>query len=105
MQGNISRLRIKHNFPLLLPGTVKFSVNIFDGTGDFEICESGSVAVKGNIRPAENASKEVLDLLPPSKPENSPSLTSGDVYKELGLRGYDYSGIFRGINTSDNHGQ
>lgn len=85
-------------------GTVKFAINIFDGTGEFEICESGSVAVKGQIRKPENIDKEVLDLSPPEVPKTGLPLTSPDIYKELGLRGYDYSGIFRGIASSDNHG-
>lgn len=84
-------------------GTVKFAVNIFDGTGEFEICESGSVAVKGIIRVPEDLKKETLQLDAPYVEEGL-SLSSPDIYKELGLRGYDYSGIFRGIKTSDNHG-
>ncbi|XP_065226660.1 fatty acid synthase-like [Planococcus citri] len=84
-------------------GTVKFAVNIFDGTGEFEICESGSVAVKGIIRVPEDVNKETLSLPEPYVPEGL-SLNSPDIYKELSLRGYDYSGIFRGIKTSDNYG-
>lgn len=84
-------------------GVVKFSINVFDGTGEFEITESGSVAVKGVIRIPEDVSKESLSLSKPYSPEGLP-LSSPDIYKELGLRGYDYSGIFRGIKTSDNYG-
>uniref|UniRef100_A0A8D8PNC5 Fatty acid synthase n=1 Tax=Cacopsylla melanoneura TaxID=428564 RepID=A0A8D8PNC5_9HEMI len=87
-------------------GTVKFLINIFDGTGDFELCESGSVAVNGRIRIPEDVAKEQIDL-----PENKPAvsselleLNSSDIYKDLRLRGYDYTGAFRGVNKSDNRG-
>lgn len=95
------------NYTLLcyFKGTVKFAVNIFDGSGDFEICESGSVTVKGQIRQPENVEKEVLNLPPAEAPKEGLLLTSSEVYKELGLRGYDYSGIFRGIAASDNYGK
>ncbi|KAJ8943746.1 hypothetical protein NQ318_011957 [Aromia moschata] len=86
-------------------GSVKFLINIFEGTGDFELCEGGSVVVSGRISVPENVSKEVLNLPKPSPPENNLlPLNSGDIYKELGLRGYNYEGIFRGISESDNRG-
>ncbi|KAL7302666.1 hypothetical protein TKK_0004723 [Trichogramma kaykai] len=86
-------------------GSVKFLINIFDGTGDFEICEGGSVAVIGKIRVPEDVEKEQLALEPPTVAQD-PSLlelTTEDAYKELRLRGYDYTGIFRGIKSADSH--
>lgn len=87
-------------------GSVKFLINIFEGTGEFELCEGGSVAVSGKISVPEDASKEVLDLPKPEvKPEKDVlPLNGADIYKELRLRGYDYEGIFRGISESDNRG-
>ena len=87
-------------------GSVKFLINIFDGTGDFEICEGGSVAVTGKIRIPENIDKEQLNLQPPavSKEPELLELKTEDVYKDLRLRGYDYTGNFQGIMNSDNRG-
>ncbi|KAI5716536.1 hypothetical protein M8J76_008196 [Diaphorina citri] len=87
-------------------GSVKFLINIFDGTGEFELCESGSVAVSGRIRTPEDVSKEQLDLpeLTPAISSEMLELSSADVYKDLRLRGYDYSGAFRGVSQSDNKG-
>lgn len=31
-------------------------------------------------------------------------LRSGDIYKDLGLRGYDYKGVFRGVKEADSEG-
>lgn len=87
-------------------GSVKFLINIFDGTGDFELCEGGSVAVTGRIYVPEDVEKEQLDLpapVQPAEPELLP-LRTPDIYKDLRLRGYDYGGIFRGIVESDNRG-
>lgn len=87
-------------------GSVKFLINIFDGTGDFELCEGGSVVVSGRIYIPEDIDKEQLDLpapVQPAEPELLP-LRTPDIYKDLRLRGYDYSGIFRGIAESDNRG-
>ncbi|RZC35992.1 fatty acid synthase [Asbolus verrucosus] len=87
-------------------GSVKFLINIFEGTGEFELCESGSVAVTGKISVPEDVSKEVLNLPKSTKQSEKDllSLNTSDVYKELRLRGYDYEGIFRGIVESDNRG-
>ncbi|XP_060802513.1 fatty acid synthase-like [Amyelois transitella] len=85
---------------------VRFSVNILDGTGQFDICEGGSVAVTGRVRFTDEPKKEWLNLEMP-KAANEPNLlplTSQDVYKELRLRGYDYKDIFRGIKTANARG-
>ncbi|KAI4493375.1 hypothetical protein M0802_009435 [Mischocyttarus mexicanus] len=87
-------------------GSVKFLINIFDGSGEFEICEGGSVTVTGKIRLPENIEKEQLNLPAPTTQDESGlmELDTKDIYKDLGLRGYDYSGIFQGIKISDNRG-
>lgn len=87
-------------------GAVKFSINIFEGTGDFEICEAGSVAVSGKIRASENIEKEQLELPPPPTPpanKETLPLNTKDIYKELRLRGYEYRDIFQGIKHCDNY--
>ena len=86
--------------------SVKFVINILEGTGAFEISESGVSIVTGKIcSPPEIEKKELnlplpvmkhkLDLLP---------LKKADVYKDLRIRGYNYSGIFQNIQSSDNRG-
>lgn len=87
-------------------GSVKFLINIFEGTGEFEICEGGSVAVSGKIYVPENVGKELLNLPKPHTKEEADvlPLVAADIYKELRLRGYDYEGLFRGVVESDNRG-
>ncbi|KAF2894511.1 hypothetical protein ILUMI_11662, partial [Ignelater luminosus] len=83
---------------------VKFLINIFEGSGRFEICQSESVCVSGKISVPEDIDNEIIDLPKPFvKPElGLLSLSKLDVYKELRLRGYDYRGVFQGIAESDN---
>ncbi|XP_055680186.1 fatty acid synthase-like [Lutzomyia longipalpis] len=83
----------------ILPGdgTVKLGVNFFDGSGKFEICEGGTLVMSGNIRISENIEQEELPLNPIPESTNNLQLTKNDFYKELRLRGYDYSGQFRGV--------
>nr|XP_034178573.1 fatty acid synthase [Osmia lignaria]XP_034178581.1 fatty acid synthase [Osmia lignaria] len=87
-------------------GEVKFLINIFMGTGEFEICENGSVVVKGKISVPENDEKMLLNI-PAPVVQNQPDLlelTPNDIYKELRLRGYDYTGVFQGIKSAQNRG-
>lgn len=88
-------------------GTVKFLINIFVGTEEFEICENGSVAVTGKIHVPEDKDKILLNMpLPVVKKESALlELNSADIYKELRLRGYDYTGVFQGIKSSHNRGK
>ncbi|XP_044766742.1 fatty acid synthase-like [Coccinella septempunctata] len=87
-------------------GSVKFLINIFEGSGAFELCEGGSVAVSGKIRVPEDMDKEMLDLPKPEMKGDKTALPleMKDIYKELRLRGYDYEGLFKGIKESDNYG-
>jgi len=87
-------------------GTVKFSITIFEGAGDFEICEAGTIVVSGNVHVSEAIEKDQLKLPPPLIPvdEETLPLNTKDVYKELRLRGYEYRDIFQGIKSCDNYG-
>jgi len=86
-------------------GNVNFLINIFEGTGNFEICEGGSVAVTGRIYIPDDIETEQLELPEPYVEENNLPLTTSDIYKDLGLRGYDYKGVFRGLKEADNKGK
>lgn len=80
---------------------------MFESSGLFELSEGGSVAVSGKVRLAEEPDKEVLSLAAPkpnAEKEKLLPLNTNDVYKELRLRGYDYSGLFQGIVSADNRG-
>lgn len=82
-------------------GSVKFGINFFDGSGRFEICESGALTVSGKITIPENIDEATLLLDDIEKDKSGLPLETPDVYKELRLRGYDYTGKFRGIVESD----
>ncbi|KYN15123.1 PREDICTED: fatty acid synthase-like [Trachymyrmex cornetzi] len=88
-------------------GTVKFSITIFEGTGDFEICEAGATVVSGSVRASKNIEKDQLKLPPPppipSTNDETLPLNAKDIYKELRLGGYEYRDIFQGIKSCDNY--
>ncbi|CAG9832341.1 unnamed protein product [Diabrotica balteata] len=85
-------------------GMVKFIVFINIFSGRFEIVEGGTTVVSGKVSSSiDNAVYCGLDSI--DKHKNG--LTRKDVYKELRLRGYNYSGEFQNIqafNPSDNTG-
>ncbi|XP_059618857.1 fatty acid synthase [Phlebotomus argentipes] len=84
-------------------GPVKFGINFFDGSGKFEICEGGSLAMSGTIRVTESIELEELPLDPVPVSKAGLPLDTNDVYKELRLRGYDYNGPFRGVMQTDSN--
>lgn len=87
--------------------TTTFAVTIQKNSNCFEILESGTVIVTGTVEACcrqglqENVDPELL-----KNPSNEPEiiLSSKDVYKELRLRGYHYSGAFRGLEDVDSAG-
>lgn len=86
-------------------GSVKFGITFFNGTGQFEICESGTLTVSGRIFVPENIENEELPLEPLELQDTvNIELDSKDIYKELRLRGYDYGGLFRGVLKADSCG-
>lgn len=72
-------------------GKVDLVVIVQKGTGNFEICEGGTVVVNGRIFMPDNIQDELSDL-PPLIPVCSKELPLDrkDIYKELRLRGYNY---------------
>lgn len=63
------------------------------------------MAVSGRVRMPEDVDKELLTLSPPAVPKGDfLNLEMADVYKDLRLRGYDYTGVFRGVKQADNKG-
>lgn len=83
-------------------GNVEFTISILKGSGHFEIVESDTAVVTGTIRLVtkikEDGFKENVDLV---FDEDAIVAQRGDVYKELRLRGYNYSGLFKSIKECD----
>ena len=80
-------------------------MSIAPGTGAFEVCENGALVMSGRVHePAEPLVLSPAELVD-AEPDGLVALTSGDIYKELRLRGYDYGPTFRGIISSNNRGQ
>lgn len=73
---------------------IEFTVMIQPGTGRFEISEGATAVVTGFVKQLEN--ENLTDFEMALKPE-IPVLPSKDFYKELRLRGYHYSGLFRSV--------
>ncbi|KAJ8891050.1 hypothetical protein PR048_010559 [Dryococelus australis] len=85
-------------------GAVRFLVNVLDGTGAFEVCESGSVAATGRVRPLSESDAFLDSGDPDVGAAEAVHMTGREVYRALKLRGYDYSGVFKGIASADTDG-
>jgi fatty acid synthase len=92
--------------------TTKFTISIFDQSGEFEVCESGSVVVSGRVYVPEDPTLKLAPVvkeavLAKHKESTDPTskLTKSDFYKELRLRGYQYHTTFQGVLESDQHGR
>ncbi|KAK9884212.1 hypothetical protein WA026_005162 [Henosepilachna vigintioctopunctata] len=78
-----------------------FNVSIQGASGGFEISEGGTVIVTGNIFLAKDDEVNMIELPKPCEDHQCGNLplTGKDVYKELRLRGYNYQGAFRAIES------
>ncbi|XP_059050780.1 fatty acid synthase-like [Achroia grisella] len=99
-------LRFEQATILLQDTPVRFLITILSGTGEFNVCEGTSVVITGKVRLVDNTSAERVKIepLPVSEEPELLSLTSDDIYKELRIRGYNYSGVFKGIRCSNPRG-
>ncbi|XP_075558776.1 fatty acid synthase-like isoform X2 [Dermacentor variabilis] len=88
----------------ILPSTgcVRFQISMMPISGEFEVCEGRAVVCKGRIRMAEEGEMLLLKD-PPGTPAETIAydMDCADVYKELRLRGYQYSGAFQGVLKAD----
>ncbi|CAO1315088.1 unnamed protein product [Diamesa serratosioi] len=73
---------------------IELLVIIQKGTGRFEICEGTEAVVTGYCKMGEDS--KLINLNVPEN-EDFIKLPTRDFYKELRLRGYQYSGAFRSI--------
>jgi fatty acid synthase len=81
------------------------TIKITRGSGTFEVEQGGSALVTGRIYCPEDINTELINIPPPQVESTSPTLSTKDVYKELKLRGYNYSGIFKAIRELDSTGK
>lgn len=90
---------------MFIAGSVKLDVTLSPGTGKFEVCENGTLVSSGYVRAASDNGLifESNDARRESKSE-ALNLDSGDIYKELRLRGYDYGPSFRGVVSAAGNG-
>ncbi|XP_031358296.1 fatty acid synthase-like [Photinus pyralis] len=76
-----------------------FKITIGRGTNRFEIGDVEEVIVSGSIHSLSDTD-EFIDLALSPEDEEEISFASKDIYKELRLRGYNYSGAFRAQEKS-----
>ncbi|XP_030371512.1 fatty acid synthase [Scaptodrosophila lebanonensis] len=81
---------------------VELNVMIHYGTGHFEITESGSLVVTGQIREIENPT--IPKAYSFQKESQFPMVSKTGFYKELKLRGYHYNGAFRAVHKARSDG-
>ncbi|XP_043924165.1 fatty acid synthase [Protopterus annectens] len=89
-------------------GSVQLEVHLMPASSSFEVSENGNLAVSGKVcileENALNNFRKQLTSLVHTESDSEFSLTTGDVYKELRLRGYDYGKTFQGILDTNNAG-
>ena len=87
-------------------GEVVLEVSVTPSTGYFEISESDALVVSGKVHASdEQQLNSFFDNLPNSEiSRENVQLNTSDVYKDLRLRGYEYEGLFKGINSVDDKG-
>jgi fatty acid synthase len=81
-----------------LANKVTFYVNILPTNGTFEIIENKTIIVTGRISLSEQLTMQQFHKqndLNNTNVENN--LQTNEIYRDFNLRGYEYSGFFRGI--------
>lgn len=80
--------------------------NIFAVSGKFEVIEGGNAVVTGTIRiPADITKEKIPSSFLRQDNNEEEVMKTKDIYKELRLRGYQYSGFFRGLKSASTMGR
>ncbi|XP_077295535.1 fatty acid synthase-like [Arctopsyche grandis] len=82
-------------------GDLQFMITIQKKSGNFEITESNAVVVTGKVYAKKDVSQYYGQLEDPDECIGpfARNLSTKDFYKEMRLRGYNYSGVFRGLHS------
>lgn len=76
------------------------------GSGKFEVSEGGFTIVNGLIRVVTNPAQEKAVTKYLQQDDNEEEvMTTKDIYKELQLRGYNYTGAFRALKSASISGK
>ncbi len=83
----------------LTPGQeIELTIMIHYGTGSFEVSEGSTSICTGIIREIQDP--EPLTELPRIEPSDYSVMKQEDFYKELRVRGYQYSGLFKSVTEA-----
>lgn len=88
-------------------GELELILMIQQNTGKFEIIEGGNAVVTGTARIASDLTKEKIPchFIQENCEDEEEVMTIKDIYKELKLRGYQYTNLFRGLKCTSLFGK
>ncbi|KAL6436122.1 hypothetical protein ACFW04_005722 [Cataglyphis niger] len=101
---NVKFLRATH---IPKQGDLDLTIMMQKDTGNFEIIEGGNAVVTGTVRIALDPAKEKIPshFLYENYENEEEVMMTKDIYKELKLRGYQYTNLFRGLKSSSTTGK
>lgn len=73
---------------------------LYLGSNKFEITERDNVVVTGVMRIPINIKNEKISINLAEYVDDEEEMNTKDIYKELRLRGYQYTGVFRGLKSA-----
>ena len=88
-------IRFQRATAVTLDQDIDLTIMVHYGSGKFEVSEGSTSIVTGVIREVENAPP--LTELEPLCNTDYPMMAQDDFYKELSLRGYNYTDAFRSV--------
>ncbi|KXJ69783.1 hypothetical protein RP20_CCG025833 [Aedes albopictus] len=80
--------------------TIQFRLSVEEASGFFEVIEGSTVVVTGYARERVENTQEIFS----DKVSSAATLPTKDFYKELRLRGYYYSGLFKSVKEAKTDG-
>ncbi|XP_024893544.1 fatty acid synthase-like, partial [Temnothorax curvispinosus] len=79
---------------------VNYTLSIQKDSNRFEIIERDSTIVTGIVRIPTNIKNETISANLAEYVDDKEEMSTKDIYKELKLRGYQYTGVFQGLKSS-----
>ncbi|XP_065216158.1 fatty acid synthase-like isoform X1 [Planococcus citri] len=101
-------VHFEHALTVPTQGAIYFLISVHERTQYFEVTANGAIVATGKVRILGIAHKEMLDVTPHKREishSNSLAMNKDDFYKELRLRGYNYTGSFKNVEYVDCDGK